>query len=91
METIKRGCPAPQLVTVTIGDICIQNVMIPSSDEKRAHYKAIAGRVVGKCGVRTRITYYPIPPSISRQEKLIPFYYLCLARERQGRMEGQIF
>ncbi|KJR99582.1 MAG: hypothetical protein VR68_08695 [Peptococcaceae bacterium BRH_c4a] len=86
MEVIKKGVYNSKALTFDVSNVRIINVIVPKSEGNREKFKTMAKKVIKKCGIRTSITYYPIPPEIAIKKEMVPYYFLCLARCREEKM-----
>lgn len=80
VEIINKGFKKPKTITVRIGNAHIFNVLVPSCKETRLKYELIASKIFKKCGLRPKLTYYPIPPEVARKKEMVPYYFVCLAK-----------
>ncbi|MCG9969955.1 hypothetical protein L9W92_18335 [Pelotomaculum terephthalicicum JT] len=83
MEIIKRGVKTKRGKTFYVGDVLIKNVIVPSSEEERLNFNLMAKKTVKKCGIRPFVTYYPVPPEVGINKKMVPFFLFCVARFRE--------
>ncbi len=88
MELIGKGVCNGKSQTFEVDNVRIMNVIVPGTEDNRIKYKLLAKRTLIKCGIRPKISYYPIPPEIARKKELVPYYFLCLAKFRKERMRG---
>lgn len=90
MEIIEKGVINDKALTIDIGNVCVLNVLEPSTEGVRNKYQLIASKVLKMCGLRPKITYYPIPSEVARRKEMVPYYFVCLAICRQKKMiEGK--
>lgn len=87
MEVVKKGIYCCKTQTFEVDNVRIMNVVVPRSEAICHKYNHIAEKIIKKCGVRSRVTYYPIPPEIAIKKKLVPsiFYAWQDAVKRFGR------
>lgn len=90
MEIINKGVKSEKALTFDVGNVRILNVLIPSTEEAQMKYKLIANKILKKCGIRNKISYYPIPSEVARKKEMVPYYFFCLAKCRENRMRGLI-
>ena len=84
-EILNKGTKSEKGLTVDIGNVRILNVILPSTEQAQVKYQLIANKTLKRCGIRNKISYYPIPPEIARKKEMVPFYFFCLAKGREGK------
>ncbi|MTI82314.1 MAG: hypothetical protein FH756_00125 [Firmicutes bacterium] len=89
MELIDKGVNTNGTQTFEVDDVRIKNVIVPKNENIRLKYKMAAKKVLKKCGIRPKVSYYPIPPEVAKKKEMVPFYFLCLARCREEKKAGR--
>lgn len=86
IEVITKGIKNEKSVAFEVGNVRILNVMIPTSEETKSKYQLVAERIIKKCGIRNKITYYPIPTEIAKRKEMVPYFFVCLTYCREKKM-----
>ncbi len=89
MEVINKGINTSNTQTFEVDGVRIINVVVPKNENIRLKYKMAAQKVLKKCGIRPKVSYYPIPPDVAKKKEMVPFYFLCLARCREEKKAGR--
>ena len=87
MESINKGVRSEKGCTIVICNTRIANVIEPRSINIKQKYWKIAHKTINKCGIRRMITYYPIPPGIAKNRRMVPYFLVCLARCREEKLQ----